>query len=173
MKWKISLFLSLLIAACSYGQGAAFTYQGQLNNNGVPANGNYNFTFSLFSKITNGIALAGPVTNNGVNVSNGLFTVAVDFGTNNTFTGVTNWLQIGVTTNGSTSFIALVPRQQITPVPYSSYATASGSVFSGIGSPVGVFFPAAPTAIYFDNTIPADPAMWVWANSTWTEEIGN
>jgi hypothetical protein len=30
-------------------QGTAFTYQGQLQNNGSPANGNYDFTFALFN----------------------------------------------------------------------------------------------------------------------------
>jgi hypothetical protein len=30
-------------------ESTAFTYQGQLQNNGSPANGTYNFTFSLYT----------------------------------------------------------------------------------------------------------------------------
>ena len=47
-------------------QGTAFTYQGQLQNNGSPASGTYNLTFSLFNTNTGGVAIAGPVTNNAV-----------------------------------------------------------------------------------------------------------
>ena len=61
-------------------QGTAFTYQGQLQNNGSPASGTYNLTFSLFNVNTGGTAVAGPVTTNGVIVTNGLFTVMIDFG---------------------------------------------------------------------------------------------
>jgi hypothetical protein len=92
-----------------------------------------------------------------------------------------NWLQIGVGTNGSTNFITLAPRQQLTPVPYAIYASngggstpaGAGYVFAGIGSPVGVLTPTAPTAVYFDNSVPGQPGMWEWANSTWTQVIGN
>ncbi len=33
-------------------QGTAFTYQGQLQNNGSPASGTYNLTFTLFTTPT-------------------------------------------------------------------------------------------------------------------------
>ena len=32
-----------------HAQGTAFTYQGQLQNNGSPASGTYNLTFTLFN----------------------------------------------------------------------------------------------------------------------------
>ena len=44
------------------------------------------------------VCIAGPVTNNSVSVTNGLFTVAIDFG-GGVFTGTNYWLQIGVATN--------------------------------------------------------------------------
>ena len=121
----VALAIFILQAASAFAQGAAFTYQGQLQNNGNPASGTYNLTFSLFNT-TGGAAIAGPVTNNAVVVTNGLFTVLVDFGPG-VFTGQTNWLEIGVETNGATPFTTLVPRQQITPTPYAILAgTASG-----------------------------------------------
>ena len=110
----------------AHAQGTAFTYQGRLNSGGSPAGGTYNLTFSLFNTNTSGVSIAGPVTNNAVSVTNGLFTVLVDFGPA-VFTGATNWLEIAVETNGATPFTTLVPRQQITPTPYAILAgTASG-----------------------------------------------
>src|SRR5208283_4758127 len=85
----------------AFAQGTAFTYQGQLQNNGSLASGTYNLTFTLFNN-TNAYypPVAGPVTNNGVLVANGLFTVTIDFGSS-VWNGQTNWLEIGVETNGA------------------------------------------------------------------------
>ena len=105
----------------AFAQGTAFTYQGQLQNNGSPASGTYDLTFSLFNTNTTGVPIAVPVTNNAVIVTNGLFTVLIDFGPG-AFTGATNWLEIGVETNGASPFTTLAPRQQLTPTPYAIYA---------------------------------------------------
>jgi trimeric autotransporter adhesin len=122
MKTKlISVAICYLLSAIylsAFAQGTAFTYQGQLQNNGSPANGSYNLTFSLFNNSAGGTAVAGPVNTNGILVSNGLFTVTLDFGSS-VWNGETNWLQIGVETNGGSSFTTLGPRQRIAPVPYA------------------------------------------------------
>ena len=111
----------------AFAQGTAFTYQGRLNNGGSPASGTYNLTFTLFNTNTTGVAIAGPVTNNAVIITNGLFTVLVDFGSG-VFTGATNWLEIGVETNGASPFATLAPRQQLTPTPYAIYAEGAGNL---------------------------------------------
>jgi trimeric autotransporter adhesin len=132
--------ISLTLVTPAFAQGTAFTYQGQLQNNGSPASGAYNLTFSLFNINTGGVAIAGPITNNAVNVTNGLFTVLIDFGSG-AFTGPTNWLEIGVETNGftSTSFTTLAPRQQLTPTPYAIAAENATFLASGVavGSGMG------------------------------------
>jgi hypothetical protein len=111
-------------------QGTAFTYQGRLQNGTNPANGSYDLAFSLYATNVTGTAIAGPVTNSAVNVTNGLFTTAVDFG--NVFTGASNWLQLAVSTNAANAFTNLVPRQQLTPVPYAIVAeNLGGTVGSG------------------------------------------
>jgi hypothetical protein len=62
-------------------------------------------------------------------VSNGLFTVTLDFGSG-VFDGNARWLEIAVRTNGASDFVTLAPRQPLTPTPYAMLAgTASG--FSG------------------------------------------
>lgn len=133
--WPVSSALS---------QGTAFTYQGQLRNNGIAANGTYDFEFWLYTTNTSGTPVAGPVTNSSVVVSNGLFTVTLDFG-NGPWTGATNWLQIAVETNSAIKFTLLSPRQQLTPVPYAVYAensvnvvgTVSGSAVTSVGNSNG------------------------------------
>jgi hypothetical protein len=125
MKTKLTLIVIcyLLSDICfpAFAQGTAFTYQGRLQNNGNPANGTYNLTFSLFNVSSGGSAVAGPVTTNGFLITNGLFTVVIDFGAG-VWNGGTNWLEIGVETNGGGSFTTLAPRQQLTPAPYAIFA---------------------------------------------------
>ncbi len=107
-------------------QGTAFSYQGQLANNGSPANGSYDLQFTLFTTNATGVAVFGPVTNSATTVSNGLFTTTIDFGAG-VFNGTTYWLEIAVSTNGANSFSTLAPRQPISPTPYAIYSTAAGS----------------------------------------------
>jgi hypothetical protein len=119
----------LLPLSAAFAQGTAFTYQGQLLNNGSPANGTYNLTFSLFATNCGGGIIAGPLTNNCIIVSNGLFTVPIDFGPG-ALIGTANWLEIGVETNLANSFVTLAPRQELTPIPYAIYAESAGSAGS-------------------------------------------
>jgi hypothetical protein len=112
-------------------QGTAFTYQGQLNSGTNPANGIYDLRLLIYDSSTGGNVLAGPVTNTAVAVTNGLFTTIMDFGAG-VFTGSSNWLHIGVRTNGGGSFTPLSPRQELTPTPYAVFAEgASAGGLSG------------------------------------------
>ena len=108
------------------------TYQGQLYNNGSPANGSYTLIFNLFTNDTGGNALGVAATNSNVAVNNGLFTTIFD---GNRFGDFTNppmpwpspsWLELAVATNGANAFTTLTPRQQLTSVPVSIYAETAG-----------------------------------------------
>jgi hypothetical protein len=129
------LFTALALLALStlnsqfssaHAQGTAFMYQGRLNDGTNPADGSYDLTFSLFNASTGGSSLAGPVTNTAVAVSNGLLTTMVDFGAR-VFTGGSNWLNIGVRSNGGGAFTSLTPRQQLTPMPYAIFAEGANA----------------------------------------------
>lgn len=128
----VAVVIFFLLPFGAYSQGTAFSYQGVLDNNGVPANGNFDLTFTLFNTNITGSAVAGPVTNTAVAVSNGLFTATVDFGA--AFTGANMWIEIAARTNGSGSFISLAPRQQVTPSPYAILAgnVSAGGVSAGV-----------------------------------------
>ncbi|HTY86499.1 MAG TPA: tail fiber domain-containing protein [Candidatus Acidoferrum sp.] len=113
----------------AHAQGTAFTYQGRLNSGGLPASGSYDLKFTLCDVLTGGTAVAGPITNAAVAVSNGLFMVALDFGSGG-FTGEDRWLEIAVGTNGSGVFVTLSPRQQLRPTPYAIYSPSAGTAAS-------------------------------------------
>src|ERR1039458_6812532 len=137
-KLKLIALCCLLSAFClsSHAQGTAFTYQGQLQNNGSPANGSYDLTFAVFTD-SNGVNQVGStLTNTATGITNGLFTVVLDFG-QGIFTGTPLWLQIGAETNGASSFTTLTPLQQLTPAPYAIYAPSAGSAATANGVAAG------------------------------------
>ena len=108
-------------------QGTAFTYQGRLNNGASPANGSYDFQFILFNVNQFGFPVGPILTNSAVAVTNGLFTTALDFG-DGVFTGTNLWLDISVRTNGDLAFNELLPRQFLTPTPYSVFANSASNL---------------------------------------------
>ena len=128
MKKILALTVLVLSALGASAQGTAFTYQGRLNNGGYPANGSYDLTFALFDAVSGPAQVGTTLTKSPTAVSNGLFTVTLDFG--NQFPGAARWLEIGVRTNGG-GFTALAPRQALTSAPYAITAgNLSGSVLA-------------------------------------------
>jgi len=115
----------------TFAQGTAFMYQGMLNDGASPANGSYDLRFAIFDAGTNGNQAGTPLTNSAVAISNGLFTVTLDFG--NQFPGAGRWLEAAVRTNGGEGFTTLWPRQPLTPTPYAVYA-ANAAVAASAGS---------------------------------------
>jgi hypothetical protein len=154
---KKILFTSCMATLCSLlvslhsvcAQGTAFTYQGRLVDGGQPANGtNYNLAFLLFDMPTNGTQLAsfGVV---GPTVSNGLFTVSLDFG--DVFDGNQRWLEISVQKDGG-GFTTLSPRQGIFPEPYSMFARNASNLLGAL--------PAGQLSGTLSNTnLPSSPVF--------------
>jgi len=117
----------------SFGQTTAFTYQGRLVDNGVAAAGIYDLRFTIFDAATNGAAVSDVITSNSFSITNGLFTVSLDFGAG-IFDGNPRWLDIAVRTNGFASFTSLNPREPVTPVPTALFAgaAATATTLSGV-----------------------------------------
>ncbi|MCX6896745.1 MAG: hypothetical protein NTZ16_14900 [Verrucomicrobia bacterium] len=117
-----------LLAQSIHAQGTAFTYQGRLADNGTVANGIYDLRFSILDAAMSGSLVAGPLTNRPVAVTNGIFTVTLDFGAG-VFDGNARWLQIGVRTNGAAAAYTLLnPTQPLTPAPQALFAGTAGSL---------------------------------------------
>ena len=129
----IALAAALLAAVSSaLAQGTAFTYQGRLNDGAAPANGSYDLTFTLQSAASGAAQVGGLVMRNATIVSNGLFTVSLDFG--DQFPGAERWLEIGVKTNGAAAFTSLAPRQALASVPYAVRAANAATALGVSGS---------------------------------------
>ncbi len=121
-----------LLLPTALAQGTAFTYQGRLDEPSGPANGTYDFTFRLYDAVSGGSSQGGPLTNSAVTVSDGYFTVTLDFGLNPFSSGAARWVEIAVRTNGGSAFGMLTPRQALTPAPYAIYSgNVSGAGISG------------------------------------------
>jgi trimeric autotransporter adhesin len=155
--------------------GTAFTYQGKLTDGGSAANGNYDLRFELYDAPTAGVRLAGPITNSAVAVSNGLFTVTLDFGSS-AFTGAPRWLQLGVRGNGvAAEFAMLAPRQPLTPTPYALYAPAAdtaataGAVAPGAVTGAGI---AAGQVVRSLNTLQDTVTLAAGTNVS-IQSVGN
>ncbi len=127
-----------LLAVGAFAQSSEFTYQGRLLDNSAPATANYDFQFSLWDSLANGTQVGGLFTAcnsvivNGpsavcddVAVTNGIFTVKLDFGAPY-FNGSQRFLQISVRVGTSTgAYTPLAPRQPITSSPYSIKSVSS------------------------------------------------
>lgn len=113
--------------------GTAFTYQGRLQDGGSPANGTYDLQFALYDAASGGTQIGATVTANDVPVSNGVFTVALDFGAS-AFTGDARWLEMRVRPGASSGgYTTLSPRQPVTATPYALYSkTAPWSGLAGV-----------------------------------------
>lgn len=116
--------------------GSAITYQGQLQQSGLPADGTCGFEFSLWDAAGSGMPpsgggqLGGTQTVSPLAVTGGLFTVqlngANEFGPS-AFAGDDRWLQIRVRCPDAGSYTTLGPRQKLTAAPYALYAPSAGS----------------------------------------------
>lgn len=122
------LILTVTISATA--QITSFSYQGRLSENGVLANGFYDFTFAVYDNATN--QLGNAIQINSVSVNSGLFAVSLDFGSG-VFNGAPRWLLIGVRTNGSQSpHTFLSPMQKIESTPYAIYANSAENLAGNI-----------------------------------------
>jgi hypothetical protein len=102
--------------------GMAFTYQGKLNKGGSPHTGTCSFRFSLHDALSGGSQIGITQTVGGVDVVDGLFTVAVNDGSEfggGPFRGEARWLAIAVQCAGDIGYTGLDTRQELTPAPYA------------------------------------------------------
>jgi hypothetical protein len=124
----ISVFTFYLAAPQLRAQGTtAFTYQGQLHDNGTNANGTYTMIFALYNSANGGSEIGSAITNSPMLV-NGLFTVNLDFGAG-AFNGSARYLDITITNAGVTQ--TLSPRVQVLADPYAQFATTASNVVNG------------------------------------------
>src|SRR6478752_1282036 len=124
------LAVALASVAISQAQTSIFTYQGKLDDAAAAANGTYQMQFALFS--SGGTQIGSTLTFDGsslpaVQVTNGIFTVQLDFGSSPFTSGADRYLEISVKHAADPGYTTLTPRQQLTASPYSIRTLAAGT----------------------------------------------
>jgi len=138
------LFLFFLLAltgasaAAQTPQGTAFSYQGELKQNGAPVTASVDMLFDLFDAATAGHAVGPSVpftsgNGNPVAVQNGIFTVTLDFGALAFNTLVSDERYLRVTVNGN----VLSPRTKIENAPYALQSRTAELAYAVSNSSVG------------------------------------
>jgi hypothetical protein len=147
--WAI-LVLALGLMVCpvkvseAVPMGPAFTYQGRLIDANSAADGLYDFQFKLHDDPCDDSQVGSDVNKPDVEVSDGYFTVDLDFGSE-VFDGNAVWLQIGVRpgeVNDPNGYTMLSLRQRVMPTPYALgvrgvYVDGRENVGLGTTSPTG------------------------------------
>jgi hypothetical protein len=129
-RFRSLMLMTLLVLTASFvqAQTSTITYQGRLSDGGTAANGTYDLQFKLYDALTLGNLQGSPntVTKTAVNVTNGIFTVQLDFGSSG-FPGTDRYLEISVQHNGG-GYTTLLPRQQLTSTPYAIHSLAAANL---------------------------------------------
>ncbi|MEM9066432.1 MAG: hypothetical protein AAGB51_13185 [Planctomycetota bacterium] len=119
------------------------TYQGRLELDGAPYNGEIDITFQTFPAANGGLALSDPSEVFGVVVTDGLFSAEFTYQEE----GLVRedvWLQISVKPTGSAGpFEILTPRQKITSAPRAQQAAGAALLTNG-----DVVFSSRDTTIF-------------------------
>jgi len=111
------------------------SYQGQLSDDGRPADGIYDFTFRLVDAPEDGRVLQ-EIGLTRVPVSNGLFQTQLTFDSRH-FTGAYRWLSVSVRQSGRLAYEELTPAQPISYAPYALFAMAGNEGPQGPPGPPG------------------------------------
>jgi|GEM_PF-4721080 len=112
-----------------------FTYQGELIDNGTPANGLYDMAIQAFTTLSGSTTIGVPSNHQdgtpipAITVTDGIFTIDnVNIGVN-AFDGDAIWLEISVKKSSDigANYVPLSPRQKLTAVPYASNLITNGA----------------------------------------------
>jgi len=111
---------------------STINYQGQLTDpdTGIPYDGTYDMEFLFYDAATGGSQVGSTITENDVELTNGLFSVKLEVDQSD-FNGRGLWIEVKV--EGE----VLNPRQEILPVPYA-LSLKPGAVISDTNSYVGL-----------------------------------
>ena len=112
------LVITFCAAQTTLAQTTVFAYQGKLDFDGVPANGQFDFQFKLFDAVSGGAQQGSTSEQLNTDVGNGAYTVNLDFG-GAVFPGADRFIEISFRPTGSSSYTTPTTRQQITSTPYS------------------------------------------------------
>lgn len=122
-RWLVGwLWVAGVLGVDAADFGSAFTFQGRLMTTNGAANGPHDFDFGLWDREAGGALLANR-TFEAFPVSNGLFTVDLDFGPSVFAGAAARYVEVIVKRTDSTNLaVAMAPRTRIAPAPYAMTA---------------------------------------------------
>jgi hypothetical protein len=164
--------ISVPLSPAATPVGSGFTYQGSLKDGANPANGQYDLAFSLYDALSAGTLIAGPIPQTNQTVTDGLFTVTLDFGAT-AFNGDARYIAISVKQTGGGEYTPLLPRQPVTPAPYALYALKTKGYKNVVTvSQDGADFTSVQAALnsITDNSATNKYLVWV-GPGTYTETV--
>lgn len=127
----LMLVLAWPLVAQAQPLDTSFTYQGQLRVTGSSTTGAHDLRFRLYDAAIGGSELGGVICFDNVAMSEGRFTVVLDFGSQ--FAGQQRFLEIeqradtGLACGDATGFVPLTPRQPLTASPHAIFALNAGN----------------------------------------------
>lgn len=127
----------------------AFTYQGSLTSNGLPADGFFDLRFRLLDQAgtPGGVQIGPTLCIDNLQVIDGRFSAALDFGA--VFAGQRRFLEVAVrpgsvgTCGVLVGYTVLEPRQEVTAAPNAAFALTAGTASSLNGQPASFYTNAA------------------------------
>lgn len=123
---KLLLVILLLISMSAFAQTSTFTYQGKLADTGMSANGPYDFRFRIFDG--SGTQIGPDALRDDVTVTDGIFTVNLDFGSAQFLDSSAATIEIAVRPGASTgAYTTLAPRKPLTSSPYAIKSMNAGT----------------------------------------------
>lgn len=148
-----TMVVSGLVSQVFAQSATEFTYQGELIQAGLPAQGLFDFQFRLFDASVDGNELGIVQCVDDLEVIDGRFLVGLDFGSE--FESFGRFIEIsvrvgtGIDCSSGTGFVVLEPRQKITGVPQAGFAQVSGvSLLSDSANTLG----GQPASFYTSAT---------------------
>ena len=125
MKTIVLIFAVLTsLSFSASGQATGFTFQGRLTENSLAATGTFQMQFALYDASEAGSQIGTDIDHPNVSVTNGTFTVQLDFGS--AFSGAARFLEIRVRKAAGDEYVTLNPRQMITSSPHAIRSISAG-----------------------------------------------
>ena len=168
-------FMGLLVLFNVQAQTStsAFNYQGELLDNGSPANGLYDINFTAFD--TNNLTVeVGFYAASNVMVNNGLFVIPeLDFGENTLLDNDELWLSIEIKKSSEpvSAFEVLLEAQKVTNVPYATKAyMADGAAFATQSFWANEALALNINGSTADDILVYDGNSWLPQNNPWQQQ---
>lgn len=149
VRMTIPVFILLLFTAPMpvFAQ-TAFPFTGKLVISGVSVTGSYDFQFKLYTAASGGTQVGATLTRLGVAVSNGNYTVTLDFGADS-FGSAPLYVQALDRKSGTTTYTNISGRLQVA----QRFAILSANTQALQGTAVSSVSPLAGQVLKFDGTL--------------------